>query len=123
MLVFCDFSHEAISSAGNAVARIEQRSAMNPMLWLTGILVPCFLIAAYAFMEQTEIFHLCVYAALGVAGIAVLVYVYLLLAKPEKLQSEEFQLKQAAINYCERTQSAPEKMIAVLQTNPSLTEK
>lgn len=123
MLVFCDFSHEAISSAGNAVARIEQRSAMNPMLWLTGILVPSFLIAAYHFREQTEIFHLCIYAALAVAGIAVFVYVYLLFFKPEKLQSEEFQLKQAAINYCERTQSAPEKMIAVLQTNPSLTEK
>lgn len=123
MLVFCDFSHEAISSAGNAVARIEQRSAMNPMLWLTGILVLSFLIAAYYFREQTEIFHLCVYAALAVAGIAVFVYVYLLFFKPEKLQSEDFQLKQTAINYCERTQSAPEKMIAVLQTNPSLTEK
>lgn len=123
MLVFCDFSHEAIGSAGNAVARIEQRSAMNPMLWLTGILVPSFLIAAYYFREQTEIFHLCVYAALSVAGIAVFVYVYLLFFKPEKLQSEDFQLKQTAINYCERTQSSPEQIVAVLQSNPSLTEK
>jgi len=116
-------SHEAISSAGNAVARIEQRSAMNPMLWLTGILVPCFLIAAYYFREQTEIFHLCVYAALAVAGIAVFVYVYLLFFKPEKLQSEDFQLKQTAINYCERTQSSPEQIVAVLQSNPSLPQR
>lgn len=108
---------------GKAVARIEQRSAMNPMLWLTGISLPILIGAAYLFRDQPELCHLFAYTALGVVAVAVFVYIYLLFRKPEKLQSEEFQLKQAAINYCERTQSAPEKMIAVLQTNPSLTEK
>lgn len=123
MLVFCDFSHEAISSAGNAVARIEQRSAMNPLLWLAGILgiilavliiVP--IVPEYVKITATILLSLIVLLTFGVA-------IYFAIFFPDRLRSEEYQLKKDVMNYCEKMQSSPEKMIEALESNPSLTEK
>lgn len=123
MLVFCDLSRETIGSVGKAVTRIEQRSAMNPLLWLTGILgiilaaliiVP--VVPEYVKITATILLSLIVLFAFGVA-------IYFAIFFPDRLRSEEYQIKKDVMNYCERMQSSPEKMIEVLESNPSLTEK
>lgn len=91
MLVFCDLSRETIGSVEKAVTRIEQRSAMNPLLWLTGILgiilaaliiVP--IVPEYVKITATILLSLIVLFAFGVA-------IYFAIFFPDRLRSEEYQ--------------------------------
>lgn len=80
-------------SVASAAQQLRVRSALNPMLWLTGIVSPFCLMAAYAFRDVQTIS----WALIGVAVIPVVVtcfgFAYFAVTKPEKLQSEEYQLR------------------------------
>jgi hypothetical protein len=75
------------------------RSAMTPALWLCCFGVTCW-IAAYLFSFRPVLEPLCIPLALaGMAPLALAcwAYVYFALKKPDKLQSEEYQLRQFAL--------------------------
>lgn len=84
-------------TALSAVKTLVVRSALNPMLWLCGLMTPCFLGAAYMVKDIPSAFA----ALLVMAGIPTVStcigFFYLAIAKPEKLQSEEFQLRHEAL--------------------------
>lgn len=88
---------DAIAGGASAVRGLKVRSALNPVLWLVGISVPFLLIAAYHFKEYAEICHLLIYTTIGVIILACFGFIFLLLFKPEKLQSEEYQLRHEAM--------------------------
>ncbi len=80
-------------SASAAAQRLRVRSALNPMLWLTGIATPMCLAAAYVFREHVNLLTVLVIAGLAPIAVTCLGFVYFALAKPEKLQSEDYQIR------------------------------
>jgi hypothetical protein len=86
--------------AKRGVSRLERvrvRSAMNPIIWLS-VAVPIISWPA-AFMFQNQFVFSCVLIAMGCLPIivAVLAYMILLFRSPDRLQSEEYQLRQRAL--------------------------
>lgn len=87
------------------------RSAMTSALWLCCFGVACW-IAAYLFSFRPALEGLCI--PLGIAGMVPLAlacwaYVYFALKKPDKLQSEEYQLRQFALTIIKK--SAPLRIV------------
>jgi hypothetical protein len=80
-------------NAGVAGQRLQVRSALNPLLWLTAVTTPACLYAAFAFRSETAIaiglLILCAAPVLATIGIAV----FFAVKSPEKLQSEDYQLR------------------------------
>lgn len=84
---------------------------MTPALWLCCFGVACW-IAAYLFSFRPVLEPMCV--PLAVAGmvpmaLACWAYVYFALKKPDKLQSEEYQLRQLALTIIKK--SAPLQVV------------
>ena len=83
--------------AESATRRLRVRSALNPILWLCAIASPVCFAAAYAFKDIPA---LCTSLAL-VGCLPVLVacagFVGLAIYRPEKLQSEEYQLRHESL--------------------------
>lgn len=80
-----------MSKVSSAVGRLEVRSALNPFLWLGGVIVvPCILLMIYAqALWQIVVLCIVIFTTLLVILFA---GVYLLLKHPDKLQSEQYQL-------------------------------
>lgn len=81
----------------SAVQALKVRSALNPMLWLTGMVLLPLLFAAWVFRDYATICValIClgalpiVVTCVGFAGFAI--------RRPELLQSEEYQLQRLAL--------------------------
>ncbi len=90
---FEKFAHLA-QSAG---ARLVVRSALNPLLWLCGVVCPLFWAAAFLLRGDPFIarFLTIVSAApvLKTCGVAT----YFAVRKPERLQSEDYQIRQQTL--------------------------
>ena len=107
---------ESQGSLATSIAGVKQRSAMNPFLWLVGVAgIVCG--ACVVFQGATPItytliaaFILALFCALGIA-------VFFAIKSPDKLRSEEYQIRRDMLEYCERTNIAPEKTVLVLNTN------
>jgi hypothetical protein len=73
---------------------IRVQSALNPILWTMAIALPLFLIAAYFFRDDSPV----KWTLLALGAIALLApvtsYFIFLFRDPDRLQSEEFVLKQ-----------------------------
>jgi len=91
------FSSVTRSASATAAERLRVRSALNPMLWLTAIVTPTCFAAAYALRDHPTI--LAVLIAIGAAPILLTCvgFGYFALTKPEKLQSEDYQLRHQAL--------------------------
>jgi hypothetical protein len=84
-------------SARTAMARLRVKSALNPMLWLCGIVTPAGLLASYASWGHEPLATIA--AWLGVAPVAATIvgFLYFMIAGPQRLQSEEYQLRHEAL--------------------------
>jgi len=81
----------------SAAQKLHVKSALNPLLWLTGIASPIFLGAAFAF-KDTELVNILIYSGMIPMIITCLGFCFFALFKPEKLQSEDYQLKHESLN-------------------------
>jgi len=89
-----------IKGAQHAAERLTVKSALNPLLWLCGILTPVLMTAAFFFDRSETLRAFCgplVFVALGLVSLTVVAWFYLALFRPDKLQSEEYQLRQQAL--------------------------
>ena len=78
------------------VGRITVHSALNPILWLS-VLTPICLSAAYAFRTiQPAMYILLALGSLPVV-FGCIAFAYFAVTKPEKLQSEDFQIRHEAM--------------------------
>ena len=84
-------------SAQSAARRLRVRSALNPMLWLTGIATPLCLGAAFAFGEVPIIQWVLVAVGLLPVVTTCLGFAYFAITKPDKLQSEDYQLRHESL--------------------------
>ena len=93
---------EVIRSAIDRAGVIRVRNAMNPLLWLSPISATIFLVAAYMFRDD-PILKYCFAGLGGLPILAALVayFLYFLLDR-DRLQSEEFVLKQRELSIIER---------------------
>lgn len=83
--------------AQSAVQRLHVRSALNPMLWLSGITAPLCFSAAYVFREIPTLRDWLVVVGVFPIGITCLGFVGFALFRPEKLQSEDYQIRHESL--------------------------
>src|SRR5438445_12268896 len=85
------------TAAARAAERLRVRSALNPMLWVTGIASPICFAAAYVLRD-----HPVVLAVLVATGVLTVIttcagFAYFARTRPELLQSEDYQLRHEAL--------------------------
>jgi hypothetical protein len=97
-----------LARAQSAASRLRVKSALNPMLWLCAIIgLPC-LVLSY-FVRGTEpLATALVWFGGATIGATILGYFYFMLFAPEKLQSEEYQLRHEAFELIKQKGSSVE---------------
>lgn len=84
---------EKLFSSGSEASRgLQVKSVLNPLLWLSGIVLPICLIAATQFPEPGIRLTL-VISGLAPPGLTCLGFIYFAIRSPDKLQSEDFQIR------------------------------
>jgi hypothetical protein len=109
-----------MSSAQSAAARLRVRSALNPMLWLCGIVtIPCFVLAYLLGGNGVIPISLILLGAVPVLT-AVGGFIYFMIRSPEKLQSEEYQIRHQALELIRQKGSTVKIIPSSLEaiTNP-----
>lgn len=81
----------------SAATALHVRSALNPLLWLTAISTPMCFSAAYAFRNNESVALFLIVAGLFPIGMTCLGFGYFALFKPEKLQSEDYQIRHESL--------------------------
>ena len=116
-----DLSHNAQQAAG----RVVVRSALNPLLWLCAIVsIPCFVLAFFAEEDRGLM-----WAMFTVGGLPIVVAcglaVKFAISNPEKLQSEDFQLRQQSLQMLQGTndRTVIDTNAVVAIANPMLETK
>jgi hypothetical protein len=116
-----------LQRAQDAAGRLNVRSALNPFLWLCGIVIPVLLCAAFVFARVDSLRSFCaplIYTALALAIITTVVGVGFAIFHPERLQSEDFQIRQQALLMFQ--QGSPPQVIdpvnIVAIANPALAQ-
>lgn len=83
--------------AQTAATRLRVRSALNPMLWLCAIATPLCFAAAYLFRDVAPLRDSLVIAGFVPIGVTCLGFIGFALFRPEKLQSEDYQLRHESL--------------------------
>src|SRR5260221_2875679 len=78
-------------------ATVHVRSVLSPILWLTAVVMPASFIAGWAAGFQTLLGVLLVILGAIPALAAVVAYMMFALRDPDRLQSEEYRLRQRAV--------------------------
>lgn len=81
----------------SAAQKLHVRSALNPMLWLSAISTPSCLAFAYLFKDIPEIRNWLLAVGLTPTCVTCLGFVGFAIFRPEKLQSEEYQIRHESL--------------------------
>jgi hypothetical protein len=87
-----------------AVVKVD--NALNPLLWLTAVVTPVSAVLAAFVANPALATAFLLLAAIPVALVA-LAYFLFLFRDPDRLQSEEYQLKQQQIELFQKGQETP----------------
>ena len=92
---------QIIGRVGQAGGRLRVRSALNPVLWLCGIVtVPCLVLTTYI-EEPSWLIVIFVVIASAPIALTALGFCVLLFFDRDKLQSEEFQIMKRTLEMIE----------------------
>ncbi len=98
---------EIIRSATSRAGIVRVRNALNPILWTCAVASPLCFGFAYAFGADPILRY-------GLAGLGTLpiiltlaAYIYFMFRNPDRLQSEEFVLRQQELTIIERKSGPP----------------
>lgn len=108
----------------SAAVKLNVKSALNPMLWLCAITMPIFFGMAYLFRDS-KVLEILVIAGCVPPGCACLAFCYFAIFKPEKLQSEDYQIRHESLQIIQQKGG---KVIAYNSTieaiaNPYISKK
>jgi ABC-type bacteriocin/lantibiotic exporter with double-glycine peptidase domain len=78
------------------------RTAINPLLWLVGLTSPIAFILVAIIGDQTIRLALLVFAAIPVL-VTLVAYVIFMFRDPDRLQSEEYRIRQQALRILYKT--------------------
>lgn len=73
--------------------KLTVRSALNPALWFAGVITPTCLVGAFSFKDVEFIRNVLVFAAISPVALVAFAYLFFMFFDPDRLHSEEFQLK------------------------------
>lgn len=85
-----------ISRIANKVERVKTNSALNPLLWISATVTPSFL-AACVFAPNTFLQYAFGCISLVPLLATVIAYAHFAIKDPDRLHSEDFQLRRSAI--------------------------
>ena len=98
---------ELVRSATSRAGIVRIRNVLNPILWLCAVTTPsCFLFAYILGSDAILRYALAGLGSLPV-GVGLFSYIYFMLRAPNRLQSEEFVLRQQELTIIERKQAPP----------------
>ena len=83
--------------AQHAVGTLRVRSALNPFLWACPVVGGVCFTAALAFKSDHQIALLLVIAGVSPIGLLIVVGMFLTFFRTDKLQSEEYQIRQRTL--------------------------
>lgn len=83
--------------AQSAAEKLHVRSALNPALWLCAIATPTCLIFAHVFRDVPEVRVWLLAGGLLPIAIACIGFLGFAVYRPEKLQSEEYQIRHESL--------------------------
>jgi hypothetical protein len=87
------------SFAQQAVASVKVKSALNPCLWLCAFVMPISLAGMYLSTGAIQVaFVAAFFTPLLVFAIG---FIYFMIVNPDKLRSEEYELRKMALNLIE----------------------
>lgn len=86
----------------SAATKLNVKSALNPLLWLTAIATPLCFTAAYTFKEFSPVFEILSFVGILPILVACIGFCYFALFKPEKLQSEDFQIRHESLQLIQK---------------------
>jgi hypothetical protein len=87
---------EIIKTGVSRIETIKVRTALNPLLWLTGLTLPTCVVATVAISDQIVRLVLLGLAAFSII-VTIVAYFILLFRDPDRLQSEEYRIRQRAL--------------------------
>lgn len=82
-----------------AGGRLLVRSALNPILWLCAIIYPTTIVA---FIIRPDLPAAFLWFGVAPIAFAVIGFVYFMIRDPDKLQSEEFQIRKKTIEFSQQ---------------------
>lgn len=85
--------------AEQALAKIKVSSALNPALWLCGFAIPFGLTGAH--FSAGPVQAVCLTIAAAPVALFVYAYIYFMHKSPDKLRSEEYELRKMALELIE----------------------
>ena len=102
---------------GSATRRLRVRSALNPILWLCAIAAPVCFAGAYVFRSMPAVCVALVCIGCLPIVVACVAFIGFAVFKPEKLQSEEYQIKHESLQLIQqkagRLAMAPTSLAAI----------
>ena len=85
--------NNVFEKAQSSASKLVVKSALNPLLWFTGILTPVCFIAALFFKEIETLRSILIYTGIFPMVLVGLAYLFFMFFDRDRLHSEEFQLK------------------------------
>ena len=116
-----------VQVAQSAAEKLHVRSALNPVLWLCGIATPTCLLFAYVFRDVPEVRAWLLAGGLLPIGVACIGFLGFAIFRPEKLQSEEYQIRHESLQLIQqksgRLALAPASIEAIANPQARLLEE
>jgi len=108
----------------SAVKRLHVRSALNPMLWLSGITLPLCFTFAYVFRDIESLRNNLVVAGLIPMGVTCIGFMGFAIFKPDKLQSEDYQIRHESLQIIQQKSGQMEISTTSLEAiaNPAVPQ-
>lgn len=111
-----------IHKMGDVGGRLRVKSALNPVLWLCGIVTLPFVIAILRYKIDSPVWLISIIMAPVIAAVGG--FIYLLIVDRDKLQSEDYQLRKRSLELIqEKGQPFPIAAISLEAiTNPQIPQ-
>lgn len=97
---------------------IRVRTAVNPLLWLVGLITPLIFITAIVIDDRPIRIGLLAFAALPII-VTIIAYFIFMFRDPDRLQSEDYRIRQRAIQLLYRKGGTTE-IVDVTRQEPRL---
>jgi hypothetical protein len=101
---------------------VKVRTAVNPLLWLVGLTTPLSVLAAILIDDRVTRLSLLGFAALPIVVTAVAYFIFMF-QDPERLQSEEYRIRQRAIQFLYRMGGTAEIVDVATQPDVEIEHK
>lgn len=102
------FFERFAANTQSAASKLRVKSALNPMLWLCAIAsIPCYVLAYFA-KDTQPLESFLLYAGTAPIVATTIGFLYFMIRAPEKLQSEEYQLRHESLQLIKQKGSSIE---------------